>query len=74
MSFFEIFKRLIPFVKPYKLLIATTLILTIIGACLAHVNALVLNYAVNSVSELIGSTDRVSEGFKILTLISVILM
>ena len=74
MSFFEIFKRLIPFVKPYKLLIATTLILTIIGACLAQVNALVLNYAVNSVSDLIGSTNRVSEGFKILTLISAILL
>ena len=56
MSFAQIVKRLLPFVKPYKLLILATLLLTLVGSCLAQVNALALEYAVNSVTALTESS------------------
>ena len=74
MSFFDIVKRLTGFVRPYKLLIAATLTLTLIGSCLAQVNALALEYAVNSVAALTESTDRIADGFRILTLITIVLL
>ena len=74
MSFIEIVKRLLPFVKPYKLLIIITLILTLIGSCLAQVNALALEYAINSVTALTQSNDRLTDGFTILTLITIVLL
>ncbi len=76
MSFFEIFKNLVPYVKPYKLIIGATLLLTLMSAGLAQVNALVLEYAVNSVNELVGTThqDMFKDGVQILIMISSILL
>ncbi|MBQ9243181.1 MAG: ABC transporter ATP-binding protein [Proteobacteria bacterium] len=74
MSFYQIFKNLIPYVKPYKLIILATLFLTLVGSVLAQVNALVLQYAVDSVSALVGAQDKLKDGFVILTWITAILL
>lgn len=74
MSFYQIFKNLVPYVKPYKLIILATLFLTLVGSGLAQVNALVLQYAVDSVSALVGAQDKLKDGFVILTWITVILL
>ena len=74
MSFYQIFKNLVPYVKPYKLIILATLFLTLVGSGLAQVNALVLQYAVDSVSALVGAENKLKDGFVILTWITVILL
>ena len=74
MSFLAIFKNLIPYVKPHKVIIVFTLLLTLVSAGLAQVNALVLQYAVDSVNELVGTKGTLKDGFTILTWITVILL
>ena len=76
MSFYAIFKNLLPYVKPFQFIILCTLLLTVVSAGLAQVNALVLEYAVNAVNELIGLSpqNRFEDGVKILSTISAILI
>lgn len=74
MSFFDIFKNLMPYVKPHKVLIGITLLLTLFSAGLAQVNALVLEYAVDSVNALVSGGGTVSDGAGILLWISLILL
>lgn len=76
MTFYEIFKNLVPYVKPFKLIIACTLLLTLVSAGLAQVNALVLEYAVDSVNELVGTShqDMFKDGMQILFMISGVLL
>ena len=45
--------KLRPFVRPYRLLVIATLILTLIGSFTAQVNALTLQYAVDSINALL---------------------
>ena len=75
MSLFKLFRKLWPFVRPYRWLVICTLILTLIGSTIAQVNAIVLDRTVDAINSLIG-TGGVSwrEASKILMVITVILL
>ena len=55
MKLLQLFKNLRPFVKPYKLLVLITLILTLVGSLMAQVNAIVLDRTVDAINALIGT-------------------
>ena len=74
MSFYSIFLNLIPYIKPYKAIIIGSLFLTLIGAGLAQVNALVLQYAVDSVNAIVSDEVKMEHGFSVLTWITIILL
>ena len=74
MSILSIYKKLIPYVKPFKIMIGVTLFLTLVGSCLAQVNALALQYAVDSVNGILESDNKLSEGFRILVIVSAVLL
>ena len=75
MNLIQLFRKLWPFVKPYKWLVFTTLILTLIGSSIAQVNALVLDRTVDAINELIGKPEfEWSHAAHILTVISIILL
>ena len=69
-------KALLPYVLPYKWLIAITLTLTLVGSLMAQVNAVVLDRAVDSINALIQMPGGFSwsSAVRLLTLISVILL
>ena len=69
-------KALLPYVLPYKWLIAITLTLTLVGSLMAQVNAVVLDRAVDSINVLIQTPGGFSwsSAVRLLTLISVILL
>ncbi|OAD40814.1 ABC transporter ATP-binding protein [Polaribacter atrinae] len=67
-------KKLWDYVKPYKKLVIASLILTIIGALLAQVNALVLRYTVDELTTLSDANKTVKDGFSLLATISIILL
>src|SRR5690606_32019203 len=73
-SLFQLFKRLVAYVKPYKGLIIATLVLTFIGSFLAQVNALILRYAVDEITVLKEGNSTLQEGFSLLIQISTILL
>ena len=75
MNLFQLFKNIRPFVKPYKWLVLITLILTLIGSLMAQVNAIVLDWTVDSINGLI--TEGVNWGaqaIRIITIISIVLL
>ncbi|MDR2146486.1 MAG: hypothetical protein LBE91_08525, partial [Tannerella sp.] len=53
MTLLQLFKQIMPYIKPYKWLIILALVLTFIGALTAQVNAYVLQYTVNSIASLV---------------------
>ena len=75
MNLISLFKKILPYVKPYKWLVFITLTLTLIGSCIAQVNAIVLDRTVDAINALV-----VPEGFewskatRILTIISIVLL
>lgn len=73
MDFWQIIRRLFPFVKPYKLLIAISLFLTLIGAVAAQVNPIVLRYTVDSIEQLIKEGKTAQQSTSLLLFISGIL-
>lgn len=83
MSLFTLIRKIYPFVKPYKWLVVATLLLTLIGSLIAQVNAIVLDWTVDTINGLIvhnGSGDIGEQHFawatavRILTTISAILL
>lgn len=74
MNIKQLFKHLSPFVKPYRKLVIGTLVLTLIGSFAAQVNAWILRYTVDSITELLNVEDRFKQGIEILTWISIILI
>jgi len=74
MNFWHLFQQLRPFVRPYRLLVIATLILTLIGALTAQVNALTLQYAVDRINALVEAGKGLNEGWVILATISAILL
>ncbi|MDN6308208.1 ABC transporter ATP-binding protein [Psychrobacter sp.] len=70
----SILKRLSAFARPYRGLIALTLILTVLGSFTAQVNAFVLQYTIDSLTNIVDLPDPWAEGIKLLTLISAILL
>ncbi|SFI76749.1 ABC-type bacteriocin/lantibiotic exporter, contains an N-terminal double-glycine peptidase domain [Kaistella treverensis] len=73
-TLYNIYQQLLPFIKPYRLMMYGTLFLTFIGALLAQVNPLVLKYTVDEVTALTQLPDPMSEGIHILVVISAILL
>jgi len=55
MNLFRLFQKLWPFVKPYKWLVLVTLILTLLGSTIAQVNAIVLDWTVDQVNNLVNA-------------------
>ncbi|NNH87029.1 ABC transporter ATP-binding protein [Acinetobacter terrae] len=74
MNLWHLFQKLRPFVRPYRLLVIVTLALTLIGSLTAQVNAVTLQYAVDSINRLIEAGSGLSEGWHILITISAILL
>jgi ABC-type multidrug transport system fused ATPase/permease subunit len=73
-TLFGIYKQLVPFIKPYRLMIYWTLFLTFLGALAAQVNPIVLKYTVDEVTELTHLPHPMSAGIHILIVISIILL
>jgi len=74
MNLWQLFQKLRPFVRPYRILVIATLILTLIGSFTAQVNALTLQYAVDSINRLVEQGQGLTEGLHILITISMILL
>ncbi len=74
MNLWQLFHKVKPFVLPYKWLVAVTLLLTLIGALTAQVNALTLQYAVDQINAVVESGQGLNAGWHILVTISVILL
>ena len=73
-SLFQLFKKLSHYIKPYKYIVIATLVLTLIGAFLAQVNALVLRYVVDELTVLQNENKTLEQGLSLLATISVILL
>ncbi len=69
-----IYNQIRPFIRPYRLMIVGTLVLTLIGALMAQVNALVLKYTVDEVEALLKLPSPMVEGIHVLVVISAILL
>ena len=76
MNLWQLLTNIVPFVLPYRWLIAITLILTLIGSLMAQVNAVVLDRAVDAINALIQQPGGFvwGEAVRILTIITVILL
>ncbi len=75
MNIIELFKKIWPYVKPYKWLVLITLILTLAGSLFAQVNAIVLDRTVDAVNALVGAHDFAwSKAARILTIITIVLL
>lgn len=74
MNLWLLFQKLRPFVQPYRLLVIATLILTLIGSFTAQVNAITLQYAVDSINSLLETGQGLEQGWHILITISAILL
>ena len=79
MNIWDLLKNILPFVLPYRWLVAVTLVLTLVGSLMAQVNAVVLDRAVDAINALIqtpgpGSHFDWSAAVRILTIISVVLL
>lgn len=70
----DILKKLAVFAAPYKLLIVATLILTALGSFTAQVNAFVLRYAVDTLTEIATLPDPWAAGVRMLAIISAVLL
>ncbi len=70
----NILKKLAVFAAPYKTLIIATLILTVLGSFTAQVNAFVLRYTVDTLTEIAALADPWQAGLRMLGIISVILL
>jgi len=75
MNLFQLFKNVSPFVKPYKWLVFITLILTLIGSLMAQVNAIVLDWTVDEVNDLVSAGEKWGQrAMHIVILISSVLL
>lgn len=74
MNLWQLFQKLRPFIQPYRLLVIATLILTLIGSFTAQVNAITLQYAVDSINSLLEAGQGLEQGWHILITISAILL
>jgi ABC-type multidrug transport system fused ATPase/permease subunit len=74
MTLFQLFKKIKPYVVKYKWLVAGTLLLTFVGSFTAQINALILRFTVDSITELLPLEDKLQQGWKILSFISIVLI
>lgn len=59
MNLITLFKKISPYVRPYRTLVILTLILTLIGSFIAQINAVVLDRTVDAINALIIEGDVV---------------
>jgi len=69
-----LYKKIKPFVKPYKKMVIATLVLTFIGSFAAQVNAVILKYTVDTINKLMVAHEPLSKGFHLLGIISIVLL
>ena len=69
-----LYKKIMPFVKPYKKMVIATLLLTFLGSFAAQVNALILKYTVDTINNLMVAHEPLSKGFHLLGIISIVLL
>ena len=75
MNLIELFKRIKPYVHPYRWLVIVTLILTLIGSLMAQVNAIVLDRTVDAINALVNPEGFAwSKAARILTIITIVLL
>ena len=75
MNLIELFKRIKPYVYPYRWLVIVTLILTLIGSLMAQVNAIVLDRTVDAINALVNPEGFAwSKAARILTIITIVLL
>ena len=74
MSLWQIIRRLMPFVKPYRRWVIFSLVLTLLGAFAAQVNPVVLRYTVDTIERLLREGRTASQGTSLLLLITAILL
>ncbi|WP_418498206.1 ABC transporter ATP-binding protein [Flagellimonas sp.] len=74
MSILSLFKKILPFIKPYKWLLIATLCLTLIGSVMAQVNAYILRYTVDELTVITQNPDPMQQGARLLLIISIILI
>ena len=74
MNLFGLFRNIAPFVRPYRLLVAITLFLTLVGSLMQQVNAIVLDKTVDAINALIETDFSWPQAARILTVISVVLL
>lgn len=74
MNLWSVFQKLRPFVRPYRILVIATLIMTLISSFTAQVNALTLQYAVDSINRLVEQGLGLAAGWHILITITAILL
>src|ERR687890_88577 len=74
MSIWQIIRRLVPFIRPHGRWVALSLTLTLLSACAAQVNPIVLRYTVDTIEGLSGGGKTATEGASLLLLISAILL
>ena len=75
MNLITLFRKISPYVRPYRWLVVLTLILTLIGSFIAQINAVVLDRTVDAINSLINTDSMVwSTAARILTIITAILL
>ena len=74
MTIKNLFKNILPFVKPYKHLVFLALALTVVGSFAAQINAFVLKYTVDTISDLLVNKTPLQQGMHIIGIISAILL
>lgn len=74
MTLNNLFKKLVPFIKPYKNLIIYTLLLTVVGSFASQVNAFIIKYTVDTISNLLVTKTPLKHGLYLIAIISAILL
>ena len=75
MSIWKLLNHILRYVRPYRWLVAVTLVLTLIGSLLAQVNAIVLDRSVDAINVLDQQPSLMwSSALRILTIISAVLL
>src|ERR1051325_9315916 len=74
MSIWQIIRRLVPFIRPHGRWVVLSLTLTLLSACAAQVNPLVLRYTVDTIEHLVRGGRTASQGASLLLLISAALL
>ncbi|MBF4491792.1 ABC transporter ATP-binding protein [Flavobacterium sp. MR2016-29] len=69
-----LYKKITPFVRPYRKMVIATLLLTFLGSFAAQINALILKYTVDTISNLMVAHEPLSKGFHLLGIISIVLL
>ncbi len=75
MNLIQLFKSIKPFVMPYKWLVLATLTLTLIGSFMAQVNAIVLDWTVDSINDHIQAGGKWGKkAIEIVSFIAIVLL